>query len=246
MRVIVLGAGVIGTTTRLLPQPPRLRGDGGGSPGGAGGGDLVRQRRPGLGEPRGAVGQSGGAAQGAEVAGEGGRAAAVPPEAERAAVALGPVVPARVHAGAHAAQHRADRAPGHVQPRQAAGAAARRRGSSTTSASTASCTSTPTARSSTPRSRRRSRCARSAASAGDHGRRGGEDRAGAGPHAAEDRRRDLHVGRRVGRRAQVHRRAGAHRAGGGGEVPLGPHREGAAQGGRPHRVRRGDRREGQV
>ena len=134
-----------------------------------------------------------------QVAGQGRRAAAVSPPRRHAPVALGLAVPARMHAGAHAAQHRADRAARHLQPRDAAAAARATSASTTTSARKASCISTRARRSSTARRR----AGRADARAGlrpalDHRRRGRGDRAGAAPHRAAARGRHLH-GRRTNR-----------------------------------------------
>ncbi len=118
MRVIVLGAGLLGVTSAYYLQQ---RGhdvtviDRQATPGRR---NQFCQRRADLGQPRRALGQPERAAQGAAVAGQGRRAAAVSHARRHAPVALGPAVSARMHAGAHAPQHRADRAPGHLQPRQ--------------------------------------------------------------------------------------------------------------------------------
>ena len=68
MKVIVLGAGIIGISTAwyLLDAGPRRHG--GRPPARRGAGDQLRQRRADLGELLRALGQRGGAAQGAEVA----------------------------------------------------------------------------------------------------------------------------------------------------------------------------------
>ena len=105
MRVVVLGAGVVGVTAAWYLAPGRARGHRRRSPRGRGARDVVRQRRPDLRLVRGAVGESGSTREDPEVAGPGRRAAAVRLRLDPRAMAVGPAVPARMPAVAHAAQH---------------------------------------------------------------------------------------------------------------------------------------------
>ena len=187
----------------LLPAPAGPRRHRRRPPGLAGRRDQLRQRRADLRQPRRTLGQPGRAAEGAEVAGPGRRAAALPHPRRHAAMALGPAVPARMHAGTHAPQHRADRAAGHLQPRHAAAAAARHRHRLRPAhAGHPALLHEPAGvrrgrRPGRADARTRLRPAR------DLGRRSRGAGAGAAPHPPAAGRRHLHRRGRIGRRQQL-------------------------------------------
>ena len=161
MKVIVLGAGVIGTATAWYLAQAGHEVEVVERREGPGPRDLLRQRRPGLRVPRRAVGRPGRAPEDPALALARRRAAALPPAHGPGAVALGPALPPRVHRVARAREHRADPRDGvllraaMLQELRAADRHRVRR-----SRRAASCTTTPSARSSRPRARPRPSCAR--------------------------------------------------------------------------------------
>ena len=219
----------------LLPAATRPRSDRHRPPGHARRGNQLCQRRAGLRQPRRTLGQPQRAAQGAAVAGAGGCAPAVSHARRSAPVAVVPVLSAQLHARAHAPQHPPDRQPGHLQPRRTA-TTAPRHGHPVRAAHAGHSAllhqrqgvrrrpgpgrANAPARLRAPRHRRR---------------RGRAHRAGAGAHPSPAGRRDLHGGRRIGRRQPVCTRTGHALHASGRALSPGRTHHRAAHGGRRDR-----------